>query len=296
MTEFASWDNSSPVKNIQEQKNYMAGAVNFLERDPDVYRYSWFIGLTEYGIYRYPHIDLHGADGMLTELGQLYMDIPVYDPQQRFEIPGRIECEAYFKMNGLYAEITDDVNGFLNMGWTDANDWAEYKINVAKSGIHQLNLRISGANTGVIDFLVDGKAVVSVKTPSTGGWQSWRTVSAEMELGAGEHILKMLVADGGFNINWLEISGPTAINEFRTWKTEVYPNPVSNGILNVNLHRDKWGGKYFCSIFDMNGKSVFQKEVQVDRAMFQLNINENVAVPPGFTTSISVMKTVHRIA
>jgi len=54
VTEFASWDYSNPVKNIEDQKKYLAGTVNFLERDPDIYRYSWFIGRTQGGINTFP--------------------------------------------------------------------------------------------------------------------------------------------------------------------------------------------------------------------------------------------------
>lgn len=204
VTEFAAWDNS--VTNVEDQKKYLAGTVNFLERDPDVYRYSWFIGRRQSGQTTYPFIDLYGVDGELTELGEIYMNIPVYDPTMKFQIPGKIEAEEYFLMSGLFSEITADTNGFLNIGWTDNNDWAEYKINVNKSGTYNLYTRIAGTNTGIIDFLVDNKLAATLNTPSTGDWQIWKTVSTKIELEAGEHQLKMLIKDAGFNINWITIS------------------------------------------------------------------------------------------
>ena len=204
VTEFASWDNS--VTNVEDQKKYLAGTVNFLERDPDVYRYSWFIGRRQSGQTSYPFIDLYGAEGELTELGKIYMNIPVYDPAMKFQIPGKIEAEEYFLMSGLFAEITSDTDGFLNIGWTDNNDWAEYKINVNKSGTYNLYTRIAGTNTGIIDFLVDNKLAATLNTPSTGDWQNWKTVSTKIELEKGEHLLKMLIKDAGFNINWIAVS------------------------------------------------------------------------------------------
>lgn len=280
VTEFAAWDGS--VKNIGDQKKYLAGTVNFLERDPDVYRYSWFIGRRSDGLNSNPFIDLYGDDGMFTELGQLYMDIPVYDPDFKTEIPGRIEAEEYYLMSGLFSEPTSDTDGFLNIGWTDVNDWAEYKISVAKSGIYNLNARISGSNAGIIYFQIDGISAVTLNTPYTGGWQSWKTVSSEIELEAGEHILKMLIRDAGFNINWIDISSPTfAKNDIEIIQTEVHPNPVSNGILNVTLNGANSGGEYICTLFDLNGKKVFSKNVNPNRIMFQVNINENIKVKPG---------------
>lgn len=217
VTEFASWDNSNPVQNVADQKKYLAGTVNFLERDPDVYRYSWFIGRRQSGQTSYPYIDLYGSDGQLTPLGQLYMDIPVYDPDFKFQIPGRIESEEYYLMSGLFAEITEDVDGFLDIGWADNNDWAEYKINVAESATYNLSVRVAGTNPGIIDFLIDGTQKVSVNTPVTDGWQNWQTVTTKIDLQAGEHLLKMLVKDAGFNINYIEIfsEGYISPNNFK---------------------------------------------------------------------------------
>ena len=282
VTEFASWDNSNPVQNVSDQKKYLAGTVNFLERDPDVYRYSWFIGRRQTGSTTYPFIDLYGADGMLTELGQMYMDIPVYDPERKFTIPGRIEMEEYYLMSGLFSEPTSDVDGFLNIGWTDINDWAEYKISVEKGGIYNLNARIAGTGQGAIQFLVDNQVKTLVKTTSTGGWQTWKNFSGTIELEAGDHILKMLVRAAGFNINWIELSNATTANkEIEIIKTQVYPNPVTNGIINVLLLRAQSGGEFICSVTDINGKQVLTKKVNVNRALFQLNLNETHRLPAG---------------
>ncbi|TNF41433.1 MAG: carbohydrate-binding protein [Bacteroidetes bacterium] len=279
MTEFAAWDNS--VTSAKDQIKYLAGTVNFLERDPDIYRYSWFIGRRQSGSATYPFIDLYGADGMLTELGQMYMDIPVYDPEMKFTIPGRIEAEEYFLMSGLFAEPTSDTDGFLNLGWTDVNDWAEYKIAVEKSGTYNLNARVAGSAQGAIQFLVDNQLKVQISTPNTGGWQNWRTVSKEIELEEGEHILKMLVRSAGFNINWIEISNPTAVNHFKVIDSEVYPNPVSNGILNIEIHSDVSGGEYFCQLFDLHGNQLLSENVRSYRSLIQINLNENKRLSAG---------------
>ena len=280
VTEFAAWDNANTT--AKDQIKYLAGTVNFLERDPDIYRYSWFIGRTSKGYSTYPYIDLYGASGMLTELGKMYMDIPVYDPEMRFKIPGRIEVEEYYLTSGFFAEPTSDTDGFLNLGYTDANDWAEYKITVEKSGTYNLSARVAGTSQGIIQFLVDNKTAITLNTPYTGGWQTWKTVSKDIELTEGEHVLKMQAKTAGFNINWIEISNPTsADNVIEIMETEVYPNPVTNGILNVVLHRDQSGGEFTCRLFDIHGKQVFIKNVIINRALFQVNIHEFNHVPAG---------------
>lgn len=280
VTEFAAWDAS--VTKLDDQKKYLAGTVNFLERDPDVYRYSWFMGRTSQGAGTYPFIDLYAASGMLTPLGQLYMDIPVYDPDFHFRVPGRIETEEYYLMSGLFSEPTSDADGFLNIGWTDNNDWAEYKIRASYSGTYDIYARVAGTNPGIIDFLVDGNLAATLNTPSTGGWQTWRTVSTSIDLEAGDHIIKMFVKDAGFNINWIEITNdPVGLNDYEMFEAEVYPNPVTNGIVNVKLDMSRAGGDFLCNIFDLSGRKVFEKSIKINNSNFQLNLNEMQALNPG---------------
>lgn len=72
LTEFACTDAAS----FDEQIAFLQDAVAFLESDPRIERYAWFSGRFE-GI---PFVDLLGADGALTPLGQAYVDAPVAAP------------------------------------------------------------------------------------------------------------------------------------------------------------------------------------------------------------------------
>jgi hypothetical protein len=280
VTEFASWDGS--VTNLADQKKYLAGTVNFLERDPDIYRYSWFIGRRQSGQTTYPYIDIYGADGLLTELGQLYMDIPVYDPERKFQIPGRIETEEYYLMSGLFAELTSDKDGFLNIGWTDNNDWADYKINVLKDGTYTLSARVAGTNTGIIDFRIDNQSAATLNTPNTGNWQNWVTVTTTIQMNAGEHKLRMFVRDAGFNINWIAITEyPLSLNTYGLVEAGIYPNPVTNGIINVTLNPEQTGGTFLCTLTDILGDRVFSKEVHLNKSTFQINIHETGRLQTG---------------
>jgi len=239
VTEFSSWDTSNPVVDVEQQKNYLAGTVNFLERDPDVFRYSWFIGRTNSGINTYPFIDLYGNPGEWTELGEIYKQIPVYDPDMKFQIPGKIQAEEYFLMDGLFAELTKDVTGFLNLGWTDNGDWVSYKINVAKSGTYELGVRVAGTKTGAIEFLIDDSNGATINTPNTGSWQTWKTIYSTLNLTAGEHLLKMNVKTAGFNINWISIlevgSIPTDNFEIETL-SETCPEK-NNGQIKIKANK-----------------------------------------------------------
>jgi hypothetical protein len=68
LTEFACTD----AADFDEQIAFLEDAVAYLEQDPRIERYSWFSGRFE-GI---PYVDLLGADGELTPLGQAYVNAP----------------------------------------------------------------------------------------------------------------------------------------------------------------------------------------------------------------------------
>jgi hypothetical protein len=70
LTEFSCLDGNDTSEPTQEA--YMKTALGILEADPRVYRYAWFTGRST----NTPSIDLLGADGTLTPLGQIYVSYP----------------------------------------------------------------------------------------------------------------------------------------------------------------------------------------------------------------------------
>lgn len=80
LTEFACDD----AKSEDEQRAFLVDAVTYLESDPRIARYAWFAGRAD----NVPHVDLLGADGQLTSLGQAYVDAP-HDPTCDLSLEGR---------------------------------------------------------------------------------------------------------------------------------------------------------------------------------------------------------------
>lgn len=68
LTEFACDDAAS----FAEQEAFMRDAVAYLENEPRIERYAWFSGRFQH----IPYVDLLGEDGVLTSLGQVYVDAP----------------------------------------------------------------------------------------------------------------------------------------------------------------------------------------------------------------------------
>ncbi|NML65380.1 T9SS type A sorting domain-containing protein [Hymenobacter sp. RP-2-7] len=72
VTEFACGDMPAGQITAAVQQKYLLDAVNYLEKEPAVFRYAWFSGRNN----EIPNINLLGSDGQLTALGQLYVGRP----------------------------------------------------------------------------------------------------------------------------------------------------------------------------------------------------------------------------
>ncbi|WP_206424246.1 carbohydrate-binding protein [Cohnella candidum] len=119
-------------------------------------------------------------------------------------IPGKIEAENYSAMNGIQTETTSDSDGGLNVGWIDAGDWMDYSVNVQTAGSYTVEYRVASPNaTGQIQLRSGANTLATTTVPNTGGWQTWQTVTATVNLSAGQQTLRIYAGGGGFNINWI---------------------------------------------------------------------------------------------
>ncbi len=127
-------------------------------------------------------------------------------------IPAKIEAEDYNNMNGVLLEGTADEGGGLNVGWQDTGDWMDYNIDAPTAGSYPINFRVATMFTGA-QFQIKNSAGVVLETisvPNTGGFQNWQTISGNVNLTAGQHILRVHtnLAAGGWNLNWMEFGQP----------------------------------------------------------------------------------------
>lgn len=70
LTEFACLDSSNTSPAVQQA--YMQDALQVLENDPAVFRYSWFAGRFDPN----PNVNLLAGSGQLTQIGQVYVNYP----------------------------------------------------------------------------------------------------------------------------------------------------------------------------------------------------------------------------
>lgn len=255
LTEFACWD--QPSITLDMQKSYMMGAIDYLESDTMIFRYSWFNGRSG----AYPYLDLYKSQaGQLTDLGKLYVNFnPIHDPSVYTPIPARLEAEYYSTMSGIAIEGTKDVSGIANVGWIDANDWLEYNIEVPTTADYNVFFRISANAATTLNLRENNVTIQTLQIPSSGGWQNWKTLQTTINLTEGKHVLQVFTPKGQFNLNWLEItteSKPTTFAELAIEKTKVYPNPVTDKLI---IEMENPSEETQISVFDYSGRVIYNQ-------------------------------------
>ena len=122
-------------------------------------------------------------------------------------VPGLIEAEDYSDMSGIQVEASTDTGGGFNVGYIDSGDWLEFSIDVAEMGNYLVEYRLAsqGGSNG-FQTLVDGIQLDSQSVSDTGGWQSWVTNSASVNLNAGEQTLRVESVGNNWNLNWIKFT------------------------------------------------------------------------------------------
>ncbi len=139
-------------------------------------------------------------------------------------LPGKIEAENYdnggqtvayndlsisneggaYRTDAVDIEATTDAGAGYNVGWTSDGEWLEYTVNVTTSANYTLAFRTAALTAGAIRLEVDGADLTgTVALPNTGGYQLWATTNKNIALSAGQHIVRLFVVTGGFNLNYV---------------------------------------------------------------------------------------------
>jgi beta-glucanase (GH16 family) len=129
-----------------------------------------------------------------------------------------IQAEAYQAQSGTIVEPTSDVGGGQNVGAIGNGDWLRYDgVNFGTEAAHQFKARVaSGAAAGVsglVQVRLDSLTAAPIgdfALANTGGWQSWRTVPANITAVTGTHTVYLTFSSGQpadyVNVNWFTFS------------------------------------------------------------------------------------------
>jgi len=164
-----------------------------------------------------------------------------------FQIPGTIEPGKYdsyeggvgqnisYFDNSQYNEGGYRPNEYVDveyfgeiegptLGWIEAGEWVEYSILVETPGYYDLDFRYASGSPnggGPFYFEIDGNNVSdNYSVDYTGDWYNWTSQEVgDIEMNAGEHILRVMFVEGGFNLGRMAFSFDRNLD---------YYNPVAN--------------------------------------------------------------------
>ena len=141
-------------------------------------------------------------------------------------MPGTVEAEDYdLGGSGIaYSDTTagnagavyrsDNVDiwtggGIYLVGTTAAGEWLEYTVDVATAGSYTLDLRVANGSTNSrqVRVLMDGVDITGpMVVTSTGGWNTWTTISKTVNLNAGQQVMRLQIDSGSVNINRVSVT------------------------------------------------------------------------------------------
>jgi hypothetical protein len=115
-----------------------------------------------------------------------------------------------YRSDGIDLEATSDSGGGYDLGWTSSGQWFRYTVNAASAGTYTVSFRVA-APSAVTDALHLSSASGAnlsgnVSIPATGGWQNWSTVTATVQLAAGQQTLAVGQDNGGWNLNYMSFA------------------------------------------------------------------------------------------
>jgi len=104
-------------------------------------------------------------------------------------------------------DIESSSEGGYNVGWTAAGEWLNYSVNVATAGAYSVQLRVASSGGAKMHVGFNGPSSVwsAVSIPSTGGWQTWTTVTLPVTLGAGNQLMTIAFDAGGANLRFINV-------------------------------------------------------------------------------------------
>ncbi|HET6556535.1 MAG TPA: carbohydrate-binding protein, partial [Prolixibacteraceae bacterium] len=192
-------------------------------------------------------------------------------------LPGTIQAEKFNVNVGLSLETCTDTGGGQNIAYTNTGDYLDYFVSIPTNGTYSIDYRVASTAGGTIELrLADNPSapvtIHSVTVPNTGGWQTWRTVTATGQLPQGTHTLRVFIKKQEFNLNWFKVSLVTSSSSIDdAKKVEVYPNPANDYL---HLKTSGLKGSYRVKISSLQGAIVKQFTAEITPgADLQMNVS-----------------------
>lgn len=215
LTEFCAWENS--IGDAKAQGRFMSQTLGYLESDPHVAGYAWFIprGSADENTYPYYALLTKTQPLSLTYLGEIYTYFSSFDKSTYYAPEEVIPAESFRECNAsasatestweqyINLQPTTDVTGILEINDMFNNQWVEYGLSSPDGAERALWIRYSAPSDSVIEFKL-GDDIVRHTFPATGDGV-WRTERVYITPPQGESVLRIGVMLGRISLNWLSL-------------------------------------------------------------------------------------------
>jgi beta-glucanase (GH16 family) len=126
-----------------------------------------------------------------------------------------IQAESFNSQSGTVTEACSDTGGGQDQGSIANGDWLQFNnVNFGSTAATQFNARVAsgaaGGVSGLVEVRLDNRSnapIGSFSLANTGGWQTWRTVPANISAVTGAHTVYLTFTSGQpadyVNVNWL---------------------------------------------------------------------------------------------
>ncbi len=257
LTEFCQYDGTQTLT-PDTQKDYMVDLLTYLENDPDIYRYAWFIGRNGGGDAAFPYNSLLTLNdkGVATELGDIYLNMSSFDKDFYFTDQDTIQAEKFMNEHSTSLRRIDASSGNLYLNNFYFKDWVNYQVNLPETKEYTLTFRIACPDETLIQVLDTlGNLLASQAFSSTGGLTSWGYRSLKVTLPAGKQMIQIKSMGEGCNVDWFTFANiNTSVREIQASAiVNLYPNPMGD-VLNIDTQENTKNIKIFNTI----GKVVFE--------------------------------------
>ena len=94
------------------------------------------------------------------------------------------------------------------IGYTAADEWLEYTVNVAQDGEYEIVAYVSnGSGAGKLNLSLDGKSLASLSfTGTQDDWNAYEEATGKATLTKGEHVLRITIANDNTNVDYVKFS------------------------------------------------------------------------------------------
>lgn len=218
LTEFCHANNTIST-NIDAHVAFLSDIITYLEADPQVGKYSWFMD-TGYGSGggNCAMIDWIGQSApKLNALGELYINASSLDKTTYYSVNENIPAEHYSDSSATASaaaasgwtptvtpHMTTDSKGKLEIHFgTDC--WAEWLVDVPADGEYRFDIRYAAPRKLEMNF-TSAAGETAVAFEPTGNNKTWATAGVPVTLKAGKQTVRLSYKSGIARINWIRVT------------------------------------------------------------------------------------------